>query len=99
MRDEMRNTADPEKEVPTRGLSARTVGHVHRVVQGAMRHAVDDLEILAANAVSSITPAKVDGEGEIEILNEGHVKDVLAKMRGHDLFPFVHLALATDMRQ
>lgn len=96
---EGRNPADPEKEVPARGLSARTVGHVHRCVQGALRYAVDDLEILAANPVAGITPPKVAREGEIEILNETQIKDVLAKLRGHDLFPLVFLGLSTGMRR
>jgi len=80
-----------------RGLAARTVGHVHRVVHKALAVAVD-WELVPNNAADRAKPPRV-AAGEIEILSENQVTDVLTKLRGLGLYPIVALALATGLRR
>ena len=80
-----------------RPLSARTVGHAHRVLHRALQRAVEN-ETLPRNVASLIRPPKVDAQ-EVEILNENQIAIVLEKLQGHDLFPIVALELATGARR
>ena len=80
-----------------RPLSARTVGHAHRVLHRALRRAVDD-QTLFRNVASVIPPPKVEAQ-EIEILSAEQIADVLAKLDGHALYPIATMALATGMRR
>ena len=76
-----------------RPLSARTVGHAHRVLHKALQRAVEN-ETLPRNVASLITPPKVEAQ-EIEILSPEQIPDVLGGLDGHALCPIVALALAT----
>jgi integrase len=80
-----------------RGLAARSVGHVHRVLHKALAVAVD-WEMVPANAADRVKPPRVT-ERELEILTEDQVATVLNKLRGRTLYPLVALALATGMRR
>jgi integrase len=80
-----------------RPLSARTVGHAHRVLHRALKRAVDN-ETLPRNVAGVIQPPKVQAE-EVEILTPEQISDVLDKLEGHGLYPIVALALATGMRR
>jgi integrase len=80
-----------------RPLSARTVGHAHRVLHKALARAVEN-ETLARNVASLINPPQVETQ-ETEILSAEQMADVLAKLDGHALYPIVVLALATGMRR
>jgi hypothetical protein len=55
-------------------------------------------ETISRNVAHVIDPPKVEGR-EIEALTTGQMGDVLAKLRGHVLFPIVAVALATGMRR
>lgn len=68
-----------------RGLAPRTVGHVHRVLHKALAVAVD-WELVPSNAADRAKPPRVVA-GEIEILTEDQVADVLGKLRGRALYP------------
>jgi integrase len=78
-------------------LSARTVGHVHRLLHRVMSHAVK-WEVIARNPVSAADPPRVE-KTEIEILNPEQMKTVLRALHGHVLYPVVVLALATGARR
>jgi integrase len=83
----------------TRGgpLSARTVGHAHRLLHRALARAVT-LEVLSRNVASVVHPPKVDAE-EIEILTSDQIAALLSHLEGHQLLPIVSLALGTGMRR
>jgi len=80
-----------------RPLSARTVGHAHRVLHRALQRAVEN-ETLPRNVASVIRPPKVEVK-EVEILGANDIGVVLAKLDGHALYPIVALALGTGMRR
>lgn len=79
------------------GLSARTVGHAHKVLRSVLQCAVKNRR-LARNVASIHSPPKVE-EDEIEILSADQIADVLTKLASHALYPIVALALATGMRR
>jgi integrase len=79
------------------GLSARTVGHAHRVLRLVLQCAVKNRTV-PRNVASIHSPPKVE-TGEVEILSADQIADVLAKLDGHALYPIVALALATGMRR
>jgi integrase len=78
-------------------LSARTVGHAHRVLHVAIKKAVK-AEVLARNVVAVFAPPKVEDE-EVKILDEAAVPEVLTKLANHVLAPIADLGLATGCRR
>ncbi|KAB2919928.1 MAG: site-specific integrase [Hyphomicrobiaceae bacterium] len=78
-------------------LSARTVGHAHRVLHRALQRAVET-EILSRNVASVIGPPKVE-EREIEILNPEQIAAMMRAIVGHPLQYISSLALASGMRR
>jgi len=80
-----------------RALSARTVGHAHRVMHRALARAAA-LELVSRNVVSAVKPPRVEAQ-EIEILAGVQMADVLAKLEGHALHPIVAVALGTGARR
>jgi integrase len=80
-----------------RPLSARTVGHAHRVLHRALQRAVEG-ETLSRNVASAVRPPKIEGR-EVEMLTAEQINDVLVKLEDHGLHPIVVLALATGMRR
>ena len=79
------------------GLSARTIGHVHRLMHRVMSDAVK-WEVIASNPVSAADPPRVENS-ETQILASDQIKAVLAALRGHVLYPIVVLALASGARR
>jgi integrase len=80
-----------------RALSARTVGHAHRVLHRALARAVGS-EAVSRNVAAAIAPPKVEPQ-EVEILAPEQVRFVLDKLRGHLLYPIAAMALATGCRR
>jgi integrase len=80
-----------------KALSARTVGHAHRVLHQALSRAVAN-EILARNVASAVSPPKVE-QKEVEILKAEQIVHVLQRLNGHELYPVVALDLATGLRR
>ena len=80
-----------------RTLSARTVGHAHRVLHRALARAAA-IELLSRNVASVVKPPKVD-ETEIESLKADEISDVLTALRDHRLEPIVVLALSSGARR
>jgi integrase len=79
------------------GLSARTVGHVHRVLHRALGHAAA-WHVVQHNVASLVRPPRVAAT-EIEIIRENEIKAVLQKLRGRSMYPIATLGLATGMRR
>jgi integrase len=80
-----------------RALSARTVGHAHRVLHRALERAMR-LEIISRNVAHAVRAPKVDA-AEIVILSQDQISEVLAGLDGHALYPVDALAPATGMRR
>ena len=80
-----------------RPLSARTVGHAHRVLHRALQRAVES-ETLFRNVSSAVKPPKVEAEA-IEIMTPEEIKDVLARIEDNPLQPIVAVAIGTGMRR
>ena len=79
------------------GLSARTVGHAHRVLSAALTRAVEN-GTLARNVARVRKPPKVEDQ-EVEIVPEIARKVILEGLVDSPLYPIVCLALATGMRR
>jgi integrase len=78
-------------------LSARTVGHAHRVLHRALQMAVET-EVLARNVASAISPPKIK-EQEIEILTDDQITTVMDRLAGHPLYEIAMVDLATGLRR
>jgi len=79
------------------GLSARTVGHAHRLLRLVLGYAVKS-GTLARNVAAIERPPSVE-DTEIEILSPDQIRVVVDWLEGHSLHPVVCLALATGMRR
>jgi len=88
---------DEEGEAVSIGLSARTVGHVHRVLHRALGHAVK-WAVVQQNAADHVDPPRIEA-AEIEILKDGQVAALLEKLRGRSLHLIAEFSLATGMRR
>lgn len=80
-----------------RPLSARTVGHAHRVLHRGLERALS-LEMVARNVAHAIRPPKVP-DTEVASLTAQQIGEVLARLDGHVLHPIAALALGTGMRR
>jgi integrase len=80
-----------------RPLSARTVGHAHRVLRRGLERALR-LEIVSRNVAAAFRPPKVEAT-EVVILSPDEMADMLAKLEDHTLYPIVSLALGSGMRR
>jgi integrase len=80
-----------------RPLSARTVGHAHRVLHRGLERALR-LEMIPRNSASAVPPPKVE-VNEVAILSAEQIADALARLEGHPLHPIVAFALGTGMRR
>jgi len=78
-------------------LSARTVGHAHRVLHKALEDAVDR-EIITKNPTGRIAPPKVEA-GEVAILSADDVSAVLSALAGSPIFPHVLILISTGIRR
>jgi integrase len=78
-------------------LSARTVGHAHRVLHKALADAVR-LELLLRNAASAAPPPKIE-ETEVQILTADQVQAVLNALRTTSIHPQIVVLLTTGVRR
>ncbi len=78
-------------------LSARTIGHVHRILHRVLRHA-SAWGVVVQNVATHVQPPTVH-ETEITILAEEQIGKVIDHLRGRTLRPIISLALATGMRR
>jgi integrase len=87
----------PEAGDRPQGLSARSVGHAHRVLHRALGHAVQ-WQVVQQNVASDVNPPRVE-VAEIKILREEEINGLLKKLRGRSLYVIAVLGLATGMRR
>lgn len=81
------------------GVSARTIGHAHRILSKALKEAVKfDLTVRNAAGRDGQRAPKVDAQ-EVEIVPADKIGDVVSKLRGKAIFPKVILALFGGMRR
>jgi len=78
-------------------LSARTVGHVHRVLHRALGHAVQ-WGLIVTNPLAAVDPPPVASQ-EVEILSEVQARSLLHALRGRSFHLVAALGLATGMRR
>jgi len=78
-------------------LSARTVGHAHRVLHRGFERALS-LEVVARNPAGAVPPPKPDAT-EIEILSADQIAVVMSRLSDHPLYPVAALALGSGMRR
>jgi Phage integrase, N-terminal SAM-like domain len=79
------------------GLSARTVGHAHRLLHTGLERAIN-YGVVSRNVAHTVKPPRVEAT-EIEILRPEQIAAVRAGLFGHWLLPIVELALGTGMRR
>lgn len=78
-------------------LSARSVGHVHRVLHRALGHATT-WGVIATNVAAPISPPPVP-ESEITILTNDQIGAILRHLEGRTLRPIVSFLLGTGARR
>jgi integrase len=78
-------------------LSARSVGHVHRVLHRALGHAAT-WGVVSQNVASLVAPPPVPDD-EIKILTEEQIGAILRHLEGRTLRPIVSFLLGTGARR
>jgi integrase len=81
-----------------RPLSARSVGHVHRVLHRALGHATT-WGVTTQNVAAAVSPPRVPDETEIQILSEDQIATILHALEGRTLRPIVAFLLGTGARR
>src|SRR5262249_39554661 len=79
------------------GISARTIGHAHRLLRLVLECAVKEGK-LRRNVAGVHRPPKAESK-EIEILSADQVRAVLDALDGHALYPIAALAIHSGMRR
>jgi integrase len=79
------------------GLSAATVGYVHRVLHNALQQAVL-WKLIQTNPAALAEPPRTEAR-EIEILSPANVTTLLDGLKGRDIYPIVVTAFGTGMRR
>lgn len=80
-------------------ISARTIGHAHRILAKALREAVKfELAVRNVAGRDGQRAPKVEAT-EVEIVPAEKVADVVTKLRGRAIYPKVIIALFTGMRR
>lgn len=81
----------------TKGVGIHTVRKIHAILHNSFERAAK-LGIINQNPVSLATQPKLPDE-EMNILDENQISQLLIASKDSRLFPLLHLALATGMRQ
>jgi integrase len=79
------------------GVSARTVGHTHRVLHRALGHAAQ-WGVVQQNVASLVSPPRVNS-AEVEILRASEINELLDKLRGRSVYIVAALGLGTGLRR
>jgi len=79
------------------GLSNRTIGHAHRILSKGLKEAAR-FDLIVKNVASTENPPKVEG-GEVQIVGADRLKELLARLDGHPLYPKAALALFAGLRR
>jgi integrase len=79
------------------GISARTIGHAHRLLSKALREAAR-FDLVVKNVASGERPPGNKGS-EVQIVEEHRLRELLDKLRGHAVYPKVILSLFAGLRR
>jgi integrase len=79
------------------GVSARTIGHAHRVLSKALRQAARH-DLVAKNVAAEEGAPKVDAD-EVVILTDDQIAELLTKLAGRAIYSRVIVALFTGARR
>ena len=82
-----------------KGLAARTVGHVHRVIHKAFEVAVVDMKLIPRNPASNANPPKLPDTDEVVVLTAEETHLILRRLRGRSIYPLIVVLMATGMRR
>jgi integrase len=85
------------RDLMATGISARTVGHAHRLLHKAVEDA-RAVELVSRNVVSAIQPPAVE-ETEIEIMSTAEIRLIHSALDGHWLLPIFVVALGSGLRR
>jgi integrase len=80
------------------GVSARTIGHAHRVLSKALKEAAR-FDLVTRNVASAEKPPKVAGEDEVQIVEQYRLGELLTKLRRRAIYPKVVLSLFAGLRR
>ncbi len=80
-----------------RPLSARTVGHAHRLLHHALERALQAQRVFR-NVAGIVRPPKVE-EKEIGILTAPQIVETLERIRDHAYYPIAVAAIGTGLRR
>jgi len=81
------------------GLSARTIGHAHRLLSKALKDGVGNEQVIRNVAATKSPPTVSDEDAEVVILNEVEVKTAITKLQGRPQYPSAMLALFCGLRR
>jgi integrase len=79
-------------------LADNSVLQAHRVLGKALRDA-KEIRLINSNPASDVSQPKVRKKKDVQILTAAEIRDILEKLREHELYSIVALALATGMRR
>jgi integrase len=79
------------------GIAARSVGHAHRLLNKALKEA-QRFDLITRNVAPTVQPPKVNVE-EVQIVREDQLRELLVKLKGHEIEPIVILALFCGLRR
>lgn len=80
-----------------KGLSKRTVQHVHRVLHAILNRAVD-AQLVPQNVAAKAKPPKVERQ-KVETFSAAEIRLILDSLQGRSLYPLVALAFDTGLRR
>lgn len=84
-------------EALSKGLSARTVLHHHRVLSEALNHATR-WGLVGRNIAQAVDPPRPVGK-EMQVLDTKGVEILLTEAQGTMYYPLIHLALFSGLRR
>jgi len=80
------------------GVSARTIGHAHRILSKALKEAAR-FDLVAKNVASVEKPPRIERKDDIQIVEEHRLRELLEKLKGQPIYPKVVLAVFTGLRR
>ena len=80
-----------------RGVSTRTIRHAHTLLKQMLTEAMKH-GLVVRNVAALQSPPKIESD-EVQIVGADRLKELLARLRGHALYPKAALALFAGLRR
>lgn len=80
-----------------RGVSTRTIRHAHTLLKQMLAEAMKH-GLVVRNVAAVQSPPKIESD-EVQIVGADRLKELLARLRGHALYPKAALALFAGLRR